>query len=119
MWLKLYLYSCIILWGALALFAYRNVKKTLKKYNNIKEVEDNYNWQGTKRLDFNKWDEKAIIRGCFIRFPFKFILMLTELIIFIITALSQNFLRKIHKNLDKIIMRQVVFSALSLIYEIT
>ena len=56
MWLKLYFYSVIIIWGALAIFAYRNVKKTFKKYRNIKEVEDTYNWKGTKRLDFNKWD---------------------------------------------------------------
>jgi hypothetical protein len=53
---KIAIYGFIIFWGALAIFAYKNIKKTLSKYRNIRDVEDVCNWKGTKRTDFNKWE---------------------------------------------------------------
>jgi 1-acyl-sn-glycerol-3-phosphate acyltransferase len=45
--------------------------------------------------------------------------MLIQFTIFVMTALSQSFLRKIHKDLDKLIVRKGIFSTLSMVYEVT
>jgi len=54
--LKIMLYTLIILYGGIALFAFRIVKKTITKYRKIKEVEPSSDWEATIRNDFNKWN---------------------------------------------------------------
>ena len=56
-WLIKYpLYLLVILWGGLALFAYRTAKKTIAKYRNIKDIEDLEKWRAFRRHDWNQWD---------------------------------------------------------------
>ena len=54
--LKLILYPTIVLYGALAIFAFKNVNKILKKYRDYKDVQVEPEWQGFIRKDFNQWD---------------------------------------------------------------
>ena len=92
-------FTCILgvvvaYWMICSLFALYIVKKAIKTYRNhpIFEVPEHY--QSLMRQDFNKWDEAAIIRGCFWRFPIKFafqFLFLFWLSIFSILNLKFNF----------------------------
>jgi 1-acyl-sn-glycerol-3-phosphate acyltransferase len=56
-------------WLLLSLLALYMVKKIFKKYRNYPRIEVPVNMQAAVRQDFGKWDEAAIIKGCFLRFP--------------------------------------------------
>lgn len=59
-----------------------------------------------------------MIKGCFIRFPLKTIILIALLIDFAIVVFLQGVLRKIHTKCDKIIIRAIGFKLLGLVYEI-
>ena len=61
-----------IYWFTLSLIAYFIANKAFKAYRNHPKFDVPDHYQSFIRKDFNKWDEKAIILGCFLRFPFKF-----------------------------------------------
>jgi len=110
--LKIVLYPIIVLYFALALFAIRTVKKIFIKYRDIKTVvPNNPEWQGFIRSDFNKWREGQIFVGCVLRFPLKFLALLTILFGVFVTM-------KLGKHLQKIYMRIIGRFLLSLVFTI-
>jgi hypothetical protein len=114
---KIMLYTLIILYGGIALFAFRIVKKTITKYRNIKEVEPSSEWEATIRKDFNKWNEKAIIRGSLL-FPFRLISPLT--VVFGITFINafQKIFSIFHKNVDLLFAKYIARPSLKLTFNI-
>jgi 1-acyl-sn-glycerol-3-phosphate acyltransferase len=78
--IKIVLYPIIVLIGALALFAFININRIFKKYRTYGEVKKDPEWEGLIRKDFNRWDKRSIRLGCLLRFPFKFLVLLSFLI---------------------------------------
>lgn len=115
---KILLYGVIILWGALSLFAFRNVTKIIKKYRNVRHVEPDEKWSASIRTDFNHWDEKAMKIGCFIRFPYKIIAMLSILVGISFIIYFQAILKKVNKNIDRLFARVIGRRLARLVYQI-
>ena len=53
---KIIIYPTLVLLGALAIFAYRTVNKTFKKYRKYGDIKTDPEWEGFIRKDFNQWD---------------------------------------------------------------
>lgn len=115
---RIFLYGMIILWGALSLFAVRNVTKIIKKYRNVRHVEPEEKWSATIRTDFNNWDERAIKIGCFLRFPYKIIAMMSILVGISFIICFQAILKKINKNIDKLFAKFIARRLAGLVYRI-
>ena len=64
--------AVVVYWAFCSLYALYIVKKAIKTYRDHPVFEVPEHYQSLMRQDFNKWDEAAIIRGCFWRFPIKF-----------------------------------------------
>jgi small basic protein len=80
-------------WLVLSIVAYFFAKKTFKKYRNYPRMEVASNMGPALRADFGKWDEAAIIKGCFIRFPLHFFMMVSFLGTYGILGTLQKFLK--------------------------
>lgn len=113
---RLFLYGLIIIWGALSLFALKNVTKAIKKYRNVRQVEVNDKWNACIRTDYNKWDERAMKIGCFVRFPYKIVAMLSILIGISCIIYFQGILKKLYKNIDKWFARVIARRLMRLVY---
>lgn len=113
---KLFLYGLIILWGALSLFAFRNVTKIIKKYRNIRQAEHDDKWSACIRTDFNHWDERAMKIGCFIRFPYKIIAMLSILVGISFIIYFEVILKKFNKNIDRWFAQVIARRLVRLVY---
>jgi len=61
-------------WILLSVIALYYVKKIQKYFQKAHPIEIKESWKGFVSQDFCKWDEKAIISGCFLRFPYNFTL---------------------------------------------
>lgn len=108
--LKLILYPFIIFYGALAVFAYRSVKKTLritKTFKENKDLEIKPEWEGFVRQDFNKWDERSMIIGCFTRFPLKCMIMLFYTLSITIVIVLTTKHKRIGKKIQKFFVKYV------------
>jgi hypothetical protein len=114
---KILIYTLIVLYGGIALFAFRLVKKTITKYRNIKDVEDASEWEATRRKDFNKWNELAMIRGSLL-FPIRLISPLV--IIFGITFINifQRVFNILNNNLDLLFAKYIARPSLKLTFNI-
>lgn len=115
---KVVVYPTIVLIGALALFAYKNAKKIINKYRNVKQVEADSEWQSFIRTDFNKWDERQIIIGCFIRFPFKFLALFSYIIGLTLLIIFSFTFKKIGQILQTYYVRYVGKILLLLAFDI-
>ena len=116
--LKLFLYPFIVLVGALGLFAFKNAKKTISKYRKLENREHDPSWDGFIRKDFNKWNEKNILIGCFFRFPFKFIALISYIACIGITILFSLKFPSLGKKISKPIIRFMGKFLLSLVIKI-
>lgn len=67
MWCLLILFA--IYWILMALVSFYFVKKAIKKYKNYPLFEADPKYYPFLRQDFGKWNEKELIKGCFIRSP--------------------------------------------------
>lgn len=114
---KILLYTLIILYGGIALFAFRLVKKTIAKYRNIKDVGPSSEWEATIRNDFNKWEEKAIIRGSLL-FPIRF--MSPLITVFGITFINsfQKVFSIFHKNADLLFAKYIARPSIKLAFNV-
>lgn len=80
----------LLYWILASSLAYYLVIKTFKKYKNHPKVQVPPHYQGFMRQDFGKWNETAIKRGCFLRFPFKFAAVMTYLFTLSILSAFHN-----------------------------
>ena len=119
--IKLLLYPFIIFYGALAIFAYRNVCRTLKvtrKFKENKDLEIDPEWEGFVRTDFNKWDEKSMKIGCFTRFPLKCMVLLfytiSITIVIVLTTKNKRLGKKIQLFFVKYIGNLALWSILGI-----
>lgn len=115
MWLtlaKILLYALVILWGGLAVFAYRTVRQTIRKYRDIKPVEEQEKWKAFMRHDWNKWDERGMLIGAFFRFPLRILAVLyisvTALLLFTFTP----------RGFQKFFIRLVLQRVINLVFKI-
>lgn len=68
----------IILWLSLGVWAFITAIKTFKKYKNYKPIENlDIKYKALVREDFNKWNHKRILIGCFTLFPLRILLFIT------------------------------------------
>ena len=56
-------------WLGLSLFGYTNLLKIFKKYENRLRIPTPDNYNGFLRMDFGKWDQKAMLGRAFTGFP--------------------------------------------------
>jgi hypothetical protein len=59
----------LVYWLLMSAFAYYNVKKIIRYYRVKPDIEMKKEWEPLIGLDADKWDEKALIKGCFWKFP--------------------------------------------------
>lgn len=83
-----------LIWLCLALFACFSVIKIYKKYGNRVQVDVPDHYQGLIRQDFGQWDKhKAkILKGCFLRFPWKATFGMSYIVIFAIMSTIRKYL---------------------------
>jgi hypothetical protein len=87
------LVTFVVSWLLLSLAAYYFVKKAFKKYRNYPRIEVPENTLPAIRSDFGKWDESAIVKGCFLRFPLHLVAMAGFLAIYGLIAGLQKRLK--------------------------
>lgn len=61
----------LLYWVGLGYFAYSSLKKAFKKYKNVPRLEVPSHYTAFLRMDFGKWDEKAMLRRAFTHFPLR------------------------------------------------
>lgn len=56
--IKIVFYAFVVLWGALSIFAFKNIKKNFLKYRNLPSIDSEQykKWFGLIRMDFNCWN---------------------------------------------------------------
>lgn len=81
------------LWLVASLTAYYFIKKSFKKYKNYPRLEYDEKTEPIVRKDLAKWDEAAILRGCFLRFPLHTLAMAGFLSCYALVAGMQKYLR--------------------------
>jgi hypothetical protein len=59
-----------IYWLTLSLFAFYNVRKIFSYLKSEPRIEIKEEWKGFINDKVDKWDQRAILIGCFTRFPF-------------------------------------------------
>jgi hypothetical protein len=85
--------SLIAYWLIVSLAALIYVRKIFQHYRNYPRIEYPEHIQSSVRTDFGKWDEKAIIRGCFTTFPIHATCMFLYLFFYAIIATAQKYLK--------------------------
>lgn len=116
--LKFILYPLIVLVGSLGLFAFKNARKTFAKYRNYKNIEHDSSWDGFIRTDFNKWPERKILVGCFLKFPFKFLALLIYIICVSVTIFLAVKFQSSQKKISKLIIKYLGIFFLSFVINI-
>jgi hypothetical protein len=81
------------LWLLLSTAAFLFAKKTFKKYRNFPRIEVPASMEPIVRRDFGKWDEGAILRGCFLRFPLHFFMVASFLVTYGVLGSLQKYLK--------------------------
>ena len=81
------------LWLVASLTAYYYIKKAFRKYKNYPRLEYEEKTEPIVRKDLAKWDEAAILRGCFLRFPLHTLAMAGFLSCYALVANLQKYLR--------------------------
>ena len=84
-----------VYWLIFSLLAYSQVNKVFAFFRKQPSIEIKEEWKGFINDSVDKWDEKSIIIGCFIRFPYNFTLLGLILISFmVLIPLSKYFGQK-------------------------
>ena len=108
--IKLILYPFIVFYGALAIFAYRIVNKTIRNTRKFKENKDlqiDPEWDGFVRKDFNKWDQRTMKIGCFTRFPLKFMVIMLYMVSIALFSTLTSRCKGMGKKIQKFIVKYV------------
>lgn len=90
----------IVYWLFCSLTAFYLVKKTFKYYAKHPQfpVPDHYG--AFMRKDFGKWNQSEIIKGCFLRLPFKAPILIGYLLGFILLAYLRKYIPFPSKVID-------------------
>lgn len=83
----------VIYWLGLSIFCFRSLKKIFKKYRNVLRIETPENYDAFLRMDFGKWDEKALLRRSFTAFPLRITALSSFLIIYGVIATLHKYLK--------------------------
>jgi 1-acyl-sn-glycerol-3-phosphate acyltransferase len=118
MFFKLFLYGFAIFWGALALFAFRNMLQARKKYRQIREVEYSPEWSASIRVDYPFWDWRGIMQGCFFRFPYRFMALLVIIFGTCVVSVFDGLLKMLHKDFDRVFVKYLALPSMRMVCDV-
>lgn len=70
------------LWGLISYWCYRNLTRLFRKYGDPLRIPTSEKCNGFLRMDYGKWDRKALFRRCFTHFPLRITLMVIFMIVY-------------------------------------
>ena len=80
-------------WALLSFWCYRRLSHLFTKYRDTLRIPTSPNCDAFLRMDYGKWDRKALFRRCFTHFPLRMTLMVLFVVIYGLLAVLYRYVK--------------------------